>query len=223
MADIRSVLLRELQEGIAHRTGVTLVIGESALERAELCRALAEQVREDAFTAVVQDTLHSEGELLAQVLRDFGVVSRDQSRVDHRVDMAHSELLEALERFLRGLIPIDATALLLVDNSQGLPRPVLLRLAQLAVLESNGLPLLQMVVMGTSELDELLRNPELAALDARVHRRYTLPKPVRESEDEASMSWLRHPPTLAVAIAVVLLGCVLAVTLGIALYRRLGF
>jgi type II secretory pathway predicted ATPase ExeA len=215
-------LLHELQEAIALRTGVTVVTGGSVTNRHALCRALAKEVREHAFTALVLDTIHSEKELLAHLLRDFGVVSRDQSRVGHRVGVAHSEMMEALERFLRGLIPIDAAAVLLVDRAETLPAPVLLKMAQLATLEEGGRPLLQMVLMGSGELDALLNEPALSALNSRVSGRHSLPETVDETEAASRTSWLRHRPTVATAVVVVLLGCVLAIVVGITLLRRLS-
>ena len=216
------MLLHELQEGIALRKGVTVVTGGSAASRVALCRALTEQAPQDTFTSVIVDPIYSERELLARLLRDFGVMSRDQSRVGHRVGVAHTELIEALERFLRGLIPIDATALLVVDKAERLPVQVLQKIATLAGLEDNGRPLLQMVILGTLELDALLRDPALSALKARAGQHYSLPQLVRESENVASAGFFPRGLTLGTAIAVVLLGCVLAVACGIMLYRRIG-
>ena len=217
------MLLQELQKAIALRTGVTVVTGSSVASRHALCRALAKEVRENAFTALVLDTIHSEKDLLAHLLRDFGVVSRDQSRVGHRVGVAHGEMTEALERFLRGLIPIDAAAVLIVDKAETLPTPVLMKIAQLAGLEDNGRPLLQMVLMGTVEFEALLEESALSPLDSRVHHRHSLLGTVDETDAAPRASWLRHPPTVATAVVVVLLGCVLAITVGITFFKSLGF
>lgn len=217
------MLLHELQEAIALRAGVTVVTGGSVANRHALCRALAKEVRENAFTALVLDTVHSEKELLAHLLRDFGVVSRDQSRVGHRVGVAHGEMMEALERFLRGLIPVEAAAVLVMDKAETLPAPVLMTIAQLAALEDGGRPLLQTVLMGSVELDALLREPAFSTLDSRVRHRHSLPEVASEAETATRTSWLGHPPTVATAVVVVLLGCVLAIVVGIALFRRIGF
>lgn len=217
------MLLQELQKAIALRTGVTVVTGSSVASRHALCRALAKEVREHAFTALVLDTIHSEKDLLAHLLRDFGVVSRDQSRVGHRVGVAHGEMMEALERFLRGLVPIDAAAVLIVNKAETLPPPVLLKIAQLASLEDSGRPLLQMVLMGSAELDALLGEPALSTLDGQVRGRHSLPEIADRTDNAPRTSWLRHPPTVATAAVVVLLGCLLAIGVGVALLARLGF
>jgi type II secretory pathway predicted ATPase ExeA len=217
------VLLQALQDGIAGRTGVTVVIGGSAANRAALCRGLAERARENTFTAVLDHTVHSQEQLLAQLLRDFGIMSRDLSRVGHRVGVRDTEQMEALDRFLRGLPPIDAAAVLVVDRAERLPLPVLAKMTELAGLEDNGRPLLQMVLMGTSEFDAILREPDLASLRAHVDRRYELPVPASDADRAFSTSWMGHRPTVAAALSIALLACALAITASIVLYRQLGF
>ena len=214
------MLLQALLEGIALRKGVTVVTGADNASRTALCRALAEQTDDSTFTALLLRPVYSESELLSRILQDFGVVSRDQSRVGHRVGVAARELTEAIERFLRGLPPIKAGAVLIVDNAQTLLPPVLLQIAALAELHDAGAPLLQVVLTGSPELARLLEDPELRPLDARVSTRYELEGPQAGASPEASPPRRR---SLAAIVTVVLAACALAVGLSIALLRRFGF
>ena len=215
------MLLQALLEGIALRKGVTVVTGAGDASRTALCRALAEQTDDSTFTALLLRPVYSETELLSRILQDFGVVSRDQSRVGHRVGVAPRELTEAIERFLRGLPPIKAGAVLIVDNAQTLLQPVLLQIAALAELHDAGVPLLQVVLTGSPELERLLQDPELRPLDARVSTRYELEGlPAGPATQEASSPRRR---SLAAIVTVVLAACALAVGLSIALLRRFGF
>lgn len=213
------MLLQALLDGIALRKGVTVVTGADNASRTALCRALAEQTDDSTFTALLLRPVYSESELLSRILQDFGVVSRDQSRVGHRVGVAARELTEAIDRFLRGLPPIKAGAVLIVDNAQTLLPPVLLQIAALAELHDAGAPLLQVVLTGSPELARLLEDPELRPLDARVSTRYELEDPQAGASPEASPPRRR---SLGAIVTIVLAACALAVGLSIVLLRRFG-
>jgi type II secretory pathway predicted ATPase ExeA len=187
------VLLQALQGAVVRRAGVTVVTGGSAAARTAVCRALAESLPGNTFACLLLDPEHSETTFLERMLRDFGVVSRDQGRVGHRVDIAQSELVEALHRFLFGLPRINAVAVLIVDNADGLRRPVLRLLTDLARLAEQGQPLLQIVLTGGEGLEAILADPEWTLLDSCVTGRHTPKNRTRPAPPEQ----VRHPGCIA--------------------------
>src|SRR4029077_13492850 len=75
---------------------------------------------------------------------------------------------------LLGLIPIKASAVLIIDEAQNLPLPVLEQIRILSNLETNKEKLLQIILLGPLNLQPQLRSPELRQLDQRVSIRYEL-------------------------------------------------
>jgi len=126
----------------------------------------------------------SEEDLLRLILQDFGVVSREEIKRGRLAGISKQELIEALNDFLLGLRTIGAQALLILDEAQNLPLQTLEQIRILSNLETEKEKLLQIVLVGQSNLKDLLRRPELRQLDQRVSIRYDL-KPLTQDETAA--------------------------------------
>jgi general secretion pathway protein A len=109
------------------------------------------------------------------------------------VGVSRQELLETLNEFLLSLLPLRATALLIIDEAQNLPRAVLEHIRILSNLETDKEKLLQIVLVGQMNLKDVLRSSELRQLDQRVSIRYTL-KPLTQEETAA---YVAHRMTIA--------------------------
>jgi len=73
---------------------------------------------------------------------------------------------------------------LIVDEAQNLPLPILEQIRILSNLETDKEKLLQIILVGQLNLVPLLRSPELRQLDQRVSIRYQL-KPLTDEETGA--------------------------------------
>ena len=71
--------------------------------------------------------------------------------------------------------------MLIIDEAQNLPLPILEQIRILSNLETDKEKLLQIILVGQLNLVPLLRSPELRQLDQRVSIRYQL-KPLTEEE-----------------------------------------
>lgn len=169
---------------LQRRGGVIVVTGTSGTGKTTLCRTVLNEVDRDTFTALVLDPQISADDLLGLVLQDFGVISREEARVGRPSGLGGQELLRTLHDFLRSLVPIGARALLLVDEAQRLPGPVLEQIQRLARLAERGRPLLQIGLVGQLDLRDRLRTPELRALASAVSVRYRL-RPLTADETAA--------------------------------------
>jgi general secretion pathway protein A len=132
-------------------------------------------------------------EVLRVILRDFGLVSRDEIRRGSltRADAPH--LLDTLEGFLRSLVPLDARAVVIVDEAQSLSPEALDQVRMLGAYEENGQRLLQIVLCGQPGLLNTLKTDPLRALNERITRRAGL-SPLLAPEVEA---YVRHRLSVA--------------------------
>jgi general secretion pathway protein A len=118
------------------------------------------------------------------VLQDFGVISRADIQAGRLSGISKQSLIDALNDFLLGLVPLKASAVLIIDEAQNLPLHVLEQIRILSNLETEKEKLLQIVLVGQSNLKDLLKKPELRQLDQRVSIRYDL-KPLTAEETAA--------------------------------------
>src|SRR5206468_3661770 len=158
-----------------------------------LCRALLEQIDRTTFTALVLNPFLTEEDLLKRILQDFGVISREERKAGRLAGITKQELIEALYDFLLSLIPLHASAVLIIDEAQNLPLPVLEQIRMLSNLETDKEKLLQIILVGQLDLQALLRSPELRQLDQRVSIRYQL-EPL---DEEAVGAYVAHRLTVA--------------------------
>src|SRR6266700_2692584 len=182
-----------LQYAVRRREGFVVVTGDIGTGKTTLCRALLEQIDRNTFTALVLNPFLSEEDLLKLILQDFGVVSRDDVKRGRLAGVSKQELIEAIYDFLLGLLPLRASAVLIIDEAQNLPLPVLEQIRILSNLETDKEKLLQVVLVGQLNLNPLLRSPEMRQLDQRVSIRYAL-KPL---DAEAVAAYVAHRLTIA--------------------------
>ncbi len=163
-----------LQYAIRRREGFVAITGDIGTGKTTLCRALLEQIDRATFTALVLNPFLTEEELLKRILQDFGVVSRDEARSGRLAHATKQELIETLYDFLLGLVALKASAVLIIDEAQNLPMPVLEQIRILSNLETDKEKLLQIILVGQLDLQTLLRAPQLRQLDQRISIRYEL-------------------------------------------------
>jgi general secretion pathway protein A len=172
-----------LQYAIRRREGFVVITGDIGTGKTTLCRAILEQIDKKTFSALVLNPFLSEDDLLRLVLQEFGVVSRDEIKRGRLAGISKQELIETLNEFLLSLQALGAQALLIIDEAQNLPLQVLEQIRILSNLETEKEKLLQIVLVGQSNLKDLLRKPELRQLDQRVSIRNELK---RLTSDETS-------------------------------------
>jgi type II secretory pathway predicted ATPase ExeA len=182
-----------LQYAIRRREGFVVVTGDIGTGKTTLCRALLEQIDRTTFTALVLNPFLSEEDLLKRILLDFGVVTREEAKAGAMAGVSKQELIDALYDFLLGLIPLKASAVLIIDEAQNLPLRVLEQIRILSNLETDKEKLLQIILVGQQNLQTLLRSPELRQLDQRVSIRYEL-KPL---DAETVAGYVAHRLTVA--------------------------
>jgi general secretion pathway protein A len=174
-----------LQYAIDRREGFVVITGDIGTGKTTLCRALLDQTDPRTFTALLLNPFLSEEDLLKAILQDLGVLSRGEERIGRQP--TKQELVNTLYDFLLSLVPLGARAVLIIDEAQNLPLPILEQIRILSNLETDKEKLLQIILVGQLNLLPLLRSEELRQLDQRVSIRYQL-KPLSEEETGAYIS-----------------------------------
>ncbi|HXI29942.1 MAG TPA: AAA family ATPase [Vicinamibacterales bacterium] len=182
-----------LQYAIRRREGFVVVTGDIGTGKTTLCRAVLETIDRTTFTALVLNPFLTEEDLLKRILQDFGVISRDEVKAGALARVTKQELIDALYEFLLSLVPLKASAVMIIDEAQNLPLRVLEQIRILSNLETDKEKLLQIILVGQLDLQTLLRSPELRQLDQRVSIRYEL-KPL---DADAVAAYVAHRLTIA--------------------------
>ena len=162
--------LGTVRHGLRQGDRLIVVTGDSGTGKTMLCRSLMEEGDPLTHMSVMLQPPSTPEDLLAQFLRDVGVLDNGTSAML----MSRNSLVFALQRFLESLIPLRARAVMIIDEAQHLT-PMVLEQVRLALnFETGDAALLQVVLVGQPELDTLLRWPELKRVSQRISRRCEL-------------------------------------------------
>lgn len=182
-----------LEYAIRRREGFVVITGDIGTGKTTVCRALLGRLDQRTFSALLLNPFLSEIDLLKQILQDFGVVSRDELHHGRMSQVSKQALIDTLNDFLLSLLPLNACALLIVDEAQNLLPQVLEQFRILSNLETDKEKLLQIVLVGQTDLGKTLRSPELRQLAQRVSITHEL-RPL--SRDEVA-AYVMHRLTVA--------------------------
>jgi len=169
----------DLYLAIRRREGLIVLTGDIGTGKTTLCKAVLEKVDRKTFTTFVPDPFIARDDLLKRMLIEFGVMSVDDLKSGRMTGSSHSELSYPLYEFLKSLVPLQAFAVLIIDETQNLALPLLEEIRILSDLESPE-KLLQVVLVGQLELRAKLKLPEMRQLDQRVSARCSLQALTRE-------------------------------------------
>ena len=131
------------------------------------------------FSAFVPDPFASREDLLKMVLMDFGVISIDDLTGSRLNVATRTELSYLLYEFLRGLAPLQAFAVVVIDEAQNLSPSLLEEIRILSDCDGRERQL-QVVLIGQPELQEKLMLPELRQVEQRIAVRCKLEPLTRE-------------------------------------------
>jgi general secretion pathway protein A len=151
---------QQLMSGICKRTGLILLTGEVGTGKTLLLqRLLGWLARQNMPTAVIYNSRLNSDQLLDLVLSDFGIPCKSSVKSDKL--LALNQWL--LERHRRDQIPV-----LIIDEAQGLPVSTLEEVRLLLNLETPSEKLLQVVLAGQPELEDMLKRHDLRQLRQRI-------------------------------------------------------
>ena len=182
----------ELRAGIRRREGIIVLTGEPGTGKTTLCRSVLAALDRKTFCAFVPDPFVSREDLLKMLLIEFGVMSVDDVKSGRLHAATRPELSYPLYDFLRSLVPLQAYAVLIIDEAQNLSSQLLEEIRILADLEGPE-KLLQLVLVGQPELRDKLKDPAMRQVDQRVSVRCSL----QPLERDAVPEYIAHRLTVA--------------------------
>lgn len=185
MSDGHREALAHLRYGLGEGGGFVLLTGEVGTGKTTVCRCILEQVPEDTNIAFVFNPKLTSQELLATIC--------DELRIDYPETSGSKILIDRLNAYLLAAHGRGQRTVLIIDEAQNLSYEVLEQIRLLTNLETNQQRLLQIILLGQPELQDLLEQPQLRQLAQRIAARHHL-MPLNLSETGA---YIRH--RLAVA------------------------
>jgi len=159
--------LDHLLYGINERKGFISITGGIGTGKTTLCRALLDQLDESIKSALIFNSFITEKELLEIINQEFGI------HLDPGVQ-TKKEHIDSLNKFLLETFSVGGNVVLLIDEAQNLSDTVLEQIRMLSNLETEKEKLIQIVLVGQSELKELLTSSSLRQLNERIMVRYEL-------------------------------------------------
>ena len=190
---------------IQRREGFSLIVGDVGTGKTTLCWALLERLsRKNIRTALIQNPMLSELDILKSILQDLGVRPeqdaeaksdnpQDVFNTDWMAGMNKKQLLDRLNLFLAARAQEDVFTVLIVDEAQNIPTTLLEQLRLLSNPETAKKKLLQIIFVGQLELDKKLKMPSLRQLNQRISVRFE----TKTLSKEDTEHYVRH--RLAVA------------------------
>jgi MSHA biogenesis protein MshM len=156
-------IIQSIQFGIARNTGILKVVGDVGTGKTMLCRLLLRKLvsSNDAVAYLNAPQVDPES-LVALVCAEFGLETG-----------ARAQMLQSLNTFLLEQHALGRNAVLIVDEAQALGPAGLEAVRLLSNLETERNKLLQIVMFGQSELDELLQRPDLRQVNQRIGFSFT--------------------------------------------------
>ena len=170
--------LSQITYALERREPVVVVTGEIGTGKTLLCRTVLERLERKTFLSIVNDPLLERDDLLKQMLQDFGVLSKDRTVV---TQTNRHDLIRALEEFLSSLRQLRAHAAVIIDEAQHVQPDVLEQIRLVSNIQDERGTMLQVILVGQTNLERLLSQPELRQLQQRVSRHVKL-DPLSEPE-----------------------------------------
>lgn len=172
--------LAHLIYGMKSDSGFVLLTGEVGTGKTTVCRCLLGQIPDNSEIAFILNPKLSVVELLATICDELGIsYPAGNQSVKVFIDQINFYLLKAHAEGKR--------TVLIIDEAQNLSIDVLEQIRLLTNLETDKRKLLQVVMLGQPELNQLLSQPELRQLSQRVTARYHL-EPLFKHELEGYLS-----------------------------------
>ncbi|HZI81239.1 MAG TPA: AAA family ATPase [Vicinamibacterales bacterium] len=156
-----------LDAGIRRREGLIVLSGEIGTGKTTLCRTVLSQLDRKTFSTFVPDPFVTREDLLKMLLVGFGVASVADIKGGRLQGASRQDLSYPLYEFLDSLVPLQAFAVLVIDEAQNLSLGVMEEIRILAELEKRE-KLLQVVLVGQPELRDNLRLPQMRQVEQRV-------------------------------------------------------
>lgn len=173
--------LAHLRYGLGEAGGFVLLTGEVGTGKTTVSRCLLQELTDKTEVAFILNPTLNELELLAAIC--------DQLKIRYKKSEASLKMLtDKITNRLMKNHQAGKNTILIIDEAQHLQPAVLEQLRLLTNLETNTKKLLQVILIGQPELQQLLQRQDLRQLAQRITARYHL-MPLTEHEVQQYISY----------------------------------
>lgn len=153
-------VLSTLLLALRHSEGFIKIVGEVGTGKTMLSRKLLASLGDNFLTAYIPNPYLTPDELKWFLAEEIGIA--------YSPEMPSYQLLREINQRLVELAQQKRQVVLVVDEAQAMPRETIEALRLLTNLETEKNKLLQVVLIGQPELDDLLNRPDLRQLKQRI-------------------------------------------------------
>ncbi len=155
--------LAHLTYAVRERKGFTVVTGEVGTGKTTLVQTLLSRLDGNTRTAYLFNPMMGSTDFLHYICQDLGLKSQKRSK---------GQYLSQLHKFLMSCYTRNETVVLIIDEAHKLDPKLLEEVRLLTNLETSKNKLLQVILIGQPELNEVLEDPQFRQLKQRVSLRY---------------------------------------------------
>ncbi|MCT8985611.1 ExeA family protein [Shewanella phaeophyticola] len=166
LSDRHREALAHLTYGLGETGGFVLLTGEVGTGKTTVSRCLLQQIPDNTDTAFILNPSLTELELLATLC--------DELEISYGENPTLKQLTDLISMYLLNNHKNGRNTVLIIDEAQHLRSEVLEQLRLLTNLETNTKKLLQVILIGQPELQQLLKRQDLRQLAQRITARYHL-------------------------------------------------
>ena len=166
LSETHQEALQHLKYGVTERKGFIVLVGEVGCGKTTLCRRFMNELDPKHYdTALVLNPRVNETQMLRAILAELGETQVANKRVD---------LTAQINQVLLQRIAAGREIVLIIDEAQNLSFEVFEQVRLLSNLETDKQKLLQIILMGQTELKDRLAAEELRQLRQRILVHYEL-------------------------------------------------
>lgn len=167
MSELHREAMAHLLYGISSDGCIVLLTGDVGTGKTTVCRCLLDQLPATTDIAMILNPKLTIMDLFKTICEELKIPIQDTSpSVKTYIDLLNIYLLEAHSK--------GRNTALIVDEAQNLDIEILEQLRMLTNLETNTNKLLQIVLIGQPELQQILSDPKLSQINQRITTRYHL-------------------------------------------------
>ncbi len=155
--------LAHLTYAVKEKKGFTVITGEVGTGKTTLVQSLLSQLDGNTRTAYIFNPTLGPTDFLHYICEDLGIKGQRRSKRQDLID---------LQNFLLNSYSHNENVVLIIDEAQGLDPKVLEEVRLLTNLETPKAKLLQVILMGQPELNNILNQNQFRQLKQRITLRY---------------------------------------------------
>ena len=168
----RGATLDALVYAITHDEGIVKVSGEVGSGKTMLCRVLMERLPDNVTIIYLANPSLSRDDILYAIADELRLNVQESARASVVLRALHDSLIKSFSE--------GRQVVVLIDEAHAMPLETLEEIRLLSNLETNRNKLLQLVLFGQPELNDILARPEMRQLKERITHNFRLEPLVRE-------------------------------------------